>query len=242
MGQQAGLPAPRDRALFPHLSEACHCELGVADPWRNVGMAQDARLAKSFDLVTTLQREDGDWVNQHHLDGTHAPYTKWTRSCPYATFHAAAALHASRNPRHRETLPKALRFLVWHLSAKPEADIRRPFYHGHQTLRELLMLSELGICLADRPVRVLLDWLPGMYVPGDGRFRYNGKPIAKHTARTDKVAPRALKYWVHHVIEDDWLTYHALRILARTEAGNRKECSELPHPVTVCPPPPRLAS
>jgi hypothetical protein len=182
-----------------------------------VGMAQDPRLAKSFDLVAALQREDGGWVNQHHLDGTHAPYTKWTRSCPYATFHAAAALHASRNPRYHEPLRRALRFLVWHLGTKPESDIQRPFYHGHQTVRELLMLSEMRIGLEDPPVRVLLNWLAGMYVPDDGRFRYNGKPIGKHTARADKVAPRALKYWVYHVIEDDWLTYHALRILVKIQ-------------------------
>ena len=143
------------------------------------------------------------------LVGVLAAVTAFTG--PARGYHAAAALYHSGLPAHREPLRRALEFLVWHMSLKDDETICRPFYHGHVPVKELLMLSEMRVGLSERAVRVMLDYLSGMFDPGKGHFRY--RPAAGRRRRGDPTA-RALKYRLHHLMEDDWLTYYGLRILS----------------------------
>jgi len=178
----------------------------------SVGMGADPRLRKSFDLLVRWQREDGGWVQEGHRDGTAAPYKIWNRSCPWVTSFATKALFHSSKPEHREATLKALRFLLWHLDQKGEQDVRRFFWHGHDAVRELLMFSEMGFNPSQRSIKILLDWLEGMYSPDEGAFHYQGKPISKMRVRQDGADPRVMKYRLFHLIEDDWLTYWMTRI------------------------------
>ena len=115
------------------------------------------------------------------------------------------ALYHSGRPECREALCRGLEFLVWHLSQKPEAEIRSFFFHGHNTIRELVVLSELSVGLTQPPVRALLDWLAGMYRPDEAHFSYDGrKPTSS--------SPGRQRYSLYHLVDDDWLTYYATRI------------------------------
>jgi hypothetical protein len=109
-------------------------------------------------------------------------------------------------------LIKALDFLVWHLSTKQAGEIQRFFYHGHSTIHELLMFTELNVGLAEKPVQALLEWLMTMYHAEEGCFRYSGISISKYSRRKDGMDSRVAKYRLYHLIEDDWLTYYATRI------------------------------
>lgn len=111
-----------------------------------------------------------------------------------------------------EALSRGIGFLLWHLDQKPEDEIRRFFWHGQDTVRELLMFSETGVDPTQRSVQVLLDWLEDMYDPATAHFSYRGKPISKMSRREDGATPRVMKYRTYHLIEDDWLTYHMTRI------------------------------
>jgi hypothetical protein len=51
-----------------------------------------------------------------------------------------------------------------------------------------------------------------MYCPGEGCFKYTGKPMSKYSRRKDGMDSRVAKYRLYHLIEDDWLTYYATRI------------------------------
>lgn len=168
-------------------------------------------LKKSYDLLVSWQRSDGGWVHQRHKEEFN-----WTRSCPWVTHHAAAALYHSQRPEYQDALRKSLKFLVWHLSLKKDHEIRRFFYRGHSMVRELLMFSETGIGMDEHSVRVVLEWLLSMYDSTDGRFRYRGKPISKHTWREDGATAQVLKYRLYHLIKDDWLTYYMTRIAVNT--------------------------
>ena len=75
--------------------------------------------------------------------------------------------------------------------------------------------SAAGVDPEQRSVRILLDWLEGMYHPEKAQFNYEGKPVSKMSLREDGATPRVLKHRLYHVIEDDWLTYHATRIESR---------------------------
>lgn len=176
------------------------------------GMGNDERLRKSFDLIKRWQREDGGWVQEGHRDGTAAPYKIWNRSCPWVTYFATSALYYCQNPNHQGSLTKGINFLLWHLGQKQEQDIMRFFWHGHDTIRELLMFSQNRIEPTQRPVRVLLHWLEHMYRPEIGCFRYNGKPLSKMSRREDGATPHVMRYRLHHLIEDDWFTYYMTRI------------------------------
>jgi len=190
------------------------CDLSVyLTAFGSVGMAADSRLRPSWDLLVKWQREDGGWINQKHKEERN-----WTRSCPAVTGGAVAALFHSSDPGHKAPLRRGLEFLVWHLSTKDDVEIRRFFYHGHKMVKEMLMLSETGVGVSQRPVRVVLDWLMTMYEQGEGCFRYKGKPISKYTWHQDAAEPRTLKYVLYHVIEDDWLTYYMTRIAANLAA------------------------
>jgi hypothetical protein len=189
----------------------CHFALYLLALAR-VGMGNDPLLTKSFDLLSRWQREDGGWLKDEHRDGTAAPYKVWNRSCPWSSFHAVSAYYHANIPDYKETLEKGLKFLLWHLSSKDEIDICQMYYHGHSPVRELMMFSETGIGLDQRPVQALLEWLMTMYQPLKGHFRYNGKAVSKYSAKKDGVSPRVMKYRLYHLIEDDWLTYYMICI------------------------------
>jgi hypothetical protein len=177
------------------------CELGIyLVALGKVGMGKDPRLKRSYGLLLRWQREDGGWVAQKHKEERN-----WTRSCPASSHGGAMALYHSRRPEHEQALRKALGFLVWHLSIKREDEIRRFFYHGHNMVKELLALSELGVGLKERPVRMLLDWLAGMRRPHEAHFSFSGRRPTKSSRGWER-------YHSYHLVEDDWLTYYATRI------------------------------
>ncbi len=189
------------------------CRMSIQlDGLAKVMMGKDGRLKKSFDLIKKWQREDGGWVQEGHRDGTASPYKIWSRSCPWVTHFVTSALYHSCNPNHKEALSKGINFLLWHLDQNPEYAIRRFFWHGHNTVRELLMFSETGVSPKQRSVHVLLSWLEEMYRSKVEHFRYYGKPISKMRRRQDGVTPLVMKYRLYHLIEDDWFTYYMTRI------------------------------
>jgi hypothetical protein len=177
-----------------------------------VGAAGDPRVRRGLDVLLSWQREDGGWVQEGHRDGTVAPYKMWTRSCPWVTFFTCSALHASRLPEYRKALRRGLSFIVWHLNQKKTSDTRRFFWHGHEPVRELVMLAENGFGRDEPAIENLLVWLERMYQPETGSYLYNGKPISKMTLREDGGNPRVMKYRLHHLIEEDWLTYWMTRV------------------------------
>jgi len=177
-----------------------------------VGAADDPRVRKGFNVLLNWQREDGGWVQEGHKDGTVAPYQIWTRSCPWVTFYTCAALHASRLPEHREPLKRGLGFILWHLNQKKKDDLRRFFWHGHEPVKELVMLAENGFGRDEPAIDNLLGWLETMYNPATGSYRYNSKSLSKMTIKEDGGDPRVMKYRLYHLIEEDWLTYWMTRV------------------------------
>jgi hypothetical protein len=171
------------------------------------GCGGDERARRGFRALVAAQRPDGGWVSSRCLAEKH-----WTRSCPFASYHSALALYSLNDARYRENLIKALDFLVWNLSIKSEEEIRRFFYHGQSTVHEMLMFSELKVGLDSRPVQILLDWFGSMYAPGEGVFRYAGKPVSQYSLRRDGMDARVAKYRLYHLAEDDWLTCYLTRI------------------------------
>jgi hypothetical protein len=177
-----------------------------------VGAANDKRVRKGFDVLLRWQREDGGWVQEGHKDGTVAPYKLWTRSCPWVTYFTCTALHSGRLPEHREPLRRGLDFILWHLNQKKRADLRRFYWHGHEPVKELVMLAESGFSRDEPALENILEWLEAMYRPETGSYRYNGKPISKMTIKEDGGDPRVMKYRLYHLIEEDWLTYWMTRV------------------------------
>jgi hypothetical protein len=177
-----------------------------------VGSANDPRVKKGFDVLLRWQREDSGWVQEGHREGTVAPYKIWTRSCPWVTFFTCSALHASHLSEYREQLRRGLGFILWHLNQKKKDDIRRFYWHGHEPIRELIMLSENGFSRDEPVIANLLDWLETIYIEKTGSYRYNGKPISKMTLREDGGDPRVMKYRLYHLAEEEWLTYWMTRI------------------------------
>lgn len=169
-----------------------------------VGAIENPRVKKAFDLLLNWQREDGGWASE-----THSKNENWTRSCPFASCHAALALYYSKKAEYHQQLKKALTFLINHLSGKPQAEIQRFFYHGHTIIHELLMFSELKIGLETKAVNSLLNWLSTMYLPNKSHFKYNGKPTSKYNRKEDYMDSRVAKYRLFQLIEDDWLTYYS---------------------------------
>jgi hypothetical protein len=174
-----------------------------------VGLQDDVRVKRGYEVLLGSQREDGGWVYPGHFRERN-----WTRSCPASSYGATLALYYSKNEGYRNRLIKALEFLVWHLSTKQAQEIQRFFYHGHSTVHELLMFSELQVGLEEKPVQAMLEWLMAMYRPDEGCFKYTGKPISQYSRRKDAMDSRVAKYRLYHLIEDDWLTYYATRIAA----------------------------
>jgi hypothetical protein len=172
-----------------------------------VGFQNDERVKRGYAALLGAQREDGGWISPFC-----ASQHNWTRSCPFSSYGATLALYCAKNEEYRKPLIKALEFLVWHLSTKQAEEIRRFFYHGHSTIHELLMLTELKVGLEAKPVQVLLDWLMTMYDVDAGCFKYAGKPISQYSRRKDGMDSRVSKYRLYHLIEDDWFTYYGTRI------------------------------
>jgi hypothetical protein len=188
---------------FESPSESAPCELSTyLRALGSVGMTEDPRLAKSYDLLVKWQRDDGGWVLQRHLEERFK-----TRSCPDSTHGAAVVLHQWSRPEHESTLRKALAFLIWHLSLKGTQKLHRFIFRGHDFLKEMLMLSDLGVGLEERPVQAILDWLMSMYDAERGCFHYSGQK-----SKASDLGPAAAKYRLFQRIEDDWLTYHVTRI------------------------------
>ena len=177
-----------------------------------VGAASAPRVRRGFDVLLRWQREDGGWVQEGHKDGTVAPYKIWTRSCPWVTFFTCTALHASRITEYREPLRRGLGFILWHLNQKKRVDIQRFFWHGHEPVRELVMLAENGFSRDEPAIENLLCWLETMYNEKTGSYRYKGKPISRMTLREDGGDSRVMKYRLFHLVEEEWLTYWMTRI------------------------------
>jgi len=202
--------------LLEHLLDAVRKDKNAFGPCRltqymiALGLVErtsDARARKGYEILLRTQRDDGGWVWSAHYEMYH-----WTRSCPYPTYGAVAALYYSRNPAYRSALVQGMKFLLWHLGTKQDKELRSFFYHGHSILHELAMFSEYGLGLDQRPVRIILKWLKEMYHPDEGCFRYDGKPVSKYTNRADGMDPRVAKYRLYHIIEPDWLTYRLTKV------------------------------
>ena len=169
----------------------------------SVNFIDDVKIEKGYKVLLCLQHKDGGWV-----DPRHSEQLGWSRSCPFSTYHAVMALYHSKNSAYKEALIRGIRFILWHLSTKKDCDLRQFYYHGHTTVRELVIFSELGIGLQTRAVRTILRWLMAMYDAEEGCFRYTGKPISKFSKEEDGIDSRVAKYRFYHMIENDWLTYH----------------------------------
>lgn len=165
------------------------------------------RIKQGYQLLLNSQREDGGWALDMHFR-----QRNWTRSCPWSTYHAASALYYSKNKTYYSALVKALKFLIWHLSTKSDNERCRFFYHGHSTVHELMMFSDLQIGPKEKPIHVILEWLMSMYHENEAHFKYNGKPVIKYSLRQDGMDARVAKYRLYHLIEDDWLTYYMTKI------------------------------
>ena len=174
-----------------------------------VAPLSDRRLERGYRRLLSAQREDGGWVLEFHLQERN-----WTRSCPASTSNAVQALSAANCPRFEPAVRKGLEFLMRHLSTKESEEIEKFYYRGHSTVHELLMLSQYGIGVNERPFHVLINWLMSMYRIEEACFRYAGKPVSRYRRRSDGMDSRVAKYRLFHLIEDDWLTYYGTRICA----------------------------
>jgi hypothetical protein len=184
------------------------CDQGVyLTALGKVGMGGDPRLDASYDLLVRWQREDGGWVTQKHK-----VERNWCRSCPASTGGVVSAFYFSGRDSLREPLLRGLEFQVWHWAQKPQDEIRRFFYHGHNTLRELLMLVELNTHTEKRSVRQLLEWLASMYQEKEHCFRCP-QPT------TQGLSAQVAKYRLYHLTDPDWLSYYAARIAAALLPG-----------------------
>ena len=173
----------------------------------SVGFVDDEKVEKGYEFLLSRQCDDGGWVYPRH-----AEQMGWTRSCPFSSYHATMALYFSKNPDYRRALKKGAKFLLRHLSTKKRRDLEQLYYHGHSTVRELAMFSELGIGLRTIAVQTILKWLMTMYDAEQGCFKYAGKPVSKYTNKQDGIDSAVAKYRFYHLIETDWLTYHMTRI------------------------------
>jgi hypothetical protein len=219
------------------LAENC-CGL-YAIPLRacaSVGLTRDERIQGGWGQLVHCQRSDGGWLNPNHLPDARTPSTTqgrwpWERSCAWGSTFAAQALFYSENPQHKPALRAALEFILWHLSQKDEAHIQNWVYHGHNTVKELLMFSAAGMDMNAKPIPALLDWLKGYYSPQEGHFRAVEQPVTNFPRQISaimkaysnrygeaywgtipKVSAPILRYQIFHLVEDDWLTYTAARI------------------------------
>jgi hypothetical protein len=212
----------------------------------SVGMGEDERIRENWRWLGLCQRKDGGWLNPNHLAGSPSPSTTqgrwpWDRSCAWGSNFAVEAFYYSPNPQHLPAFRASLEFMLWHLSQAKDGPVQTWVYHGHNTVKELLMASQVGVGLDSAAVQALLAWLKGYYRPEEGMFRTQEKPIpdfVRHISAiykdfaqkygpdfwesVSKTGQPVLRYHLYHLVEDDWLTYYLTRIaknLARQE-GN----------------------
>jgi len=79
----------------------------------SVGFTDGDNVQKGYRVLMCMQHKDGGWVWPVHYEKM-----KWTRSCPYSSYHHAMAFYYSRDPAYQEALVRGLEFIVWHLSTK----------------------------------------------------------------------------------------------------------------------------
>jgi hypothetical protein len=202
----------------------------------SVGMAADERLGGGWEWLARCQRKDGGWLNPNHLADSPTPSKTsgrwpWDRSCVWGSTFAIQALFYTESPQYRHALTAGLEFLLWHYAQQNKEAIQTWIYHGHNTVKELLMFSEAGLELCSPPVQALLDWLMSYYRPDEGMFRTQEKPIpdfnrqisaimkdfegrygADYWPTVAKASAPVLRYQLYHLVEDDWLTYYLTRI------------------------------
>lgn len=184
----------------------------IMDALSRVGASSDPRFHLSIERLVSWQREDGGWLNEGHRDGSMSPYKVWDRSCPWSSYFALSTLYYSNLPEYREVFKKTLKFQLWHIEQKPENDVRGVFYHGHEPIQEMIMLSDLHIGLQNPQFNNLLSWLERMYDPKKSHFKYSEPKNERNIKRSDRVSKEVMKYRSFHQIEDDWLTYNIMRI------------------------------
>ena len=216
----------------------------------SVGMAADESLQGEWDWLTLCQRTDGGWLNPNHLADSPTPSkTKgrwpWNRSCAWGSFFAVQALFYADPSKDNQALSAALEFMRWHLSQKDLKHIQTWVYHGHNTVKELLMFSEAGFDMSAQPIQALLDWLKGYYRADEGVFRTQEKPIPGYVRQLSAIvadfkdaygpdywdtialtSPPVLRYHLYHLVEDDWLTYHLTRIALNLSPEANARCIE----------------
>ena len=189
------------------------CRMNIMmDGLSRVGASKDPRYESSIKRLIMWQREDGGWLSEGHKDGSNAPYKIWDRSCPWSSYFALSALYHSNLSKYKEELIHALNFQLWHLEQKNEIEIRKTFFHGHEPIDELKMLTDLHLGLESNQIKNLIQWLKEMYEPELNHFRFKNQKKFKPVKRADKVSKQVMKYRNFHLIEDDWLTYHILKI------------------------------
>lgn len=171
----------------------------------SVGAQEEERVQRGYEYLLGVQREDGGWALSQHIRER-----GWTRSCPWSTGHAAAALYQKKDKSCTGELIRALQFLVRHLSGKTPEEMCRFFYHGHNTVEEMLMVSEYRVGLDTEAVQTVMKWLMSMY-RGD-HFEYQGKRVSAYTQKEDAMDAAVARYRLYHRIESDWLTYDMTRI------------------------------
>jgi hypothetical protein len=235
LGVQSSPPDPSRVQAAP----AANCCGLYAIPLRalaSVGMAADERLQGAWKWLIRCQRADGGWLNPNHLADSPTPSKTrgrwpWDRSCAWGSFYAVQALFYAGDTAPRRALPDALAFLQWHLLQQDPRHVRTWVYHGHNTVKELLMFSATGFDLRQPPFLGLLEWLKGYYRPDEGVFRTQEKPIpnflrhvsavrrafeeevgAGYWETIAKTSAPVLRYHLYHLVEDDWLTYYLIRI------------------------------
>lgn len=251
MLQQLG----RDAGVLGLPSSGVNCCGLAAIPLRafaSVGMAGDERLQAGWARLGGCQRDDGGWLNPHHLADSATPsQTKgrwpWQRSCAWGSFYAVQALYYAGPAHAPGALPRALAFLRWHLSQKDSQHMRTWVYHGHNIVNELLMFSEAGFDLRAPPMWTLLEWLKGYYRPHEGVFRTQEQPIpdfvrhvsaivsaferqygADYWTSITKTSAPVLRYHLYHLVEDDWLTYILTKIARNMTQTRHEGASRMP--------------
>ena len=141
------------------------------------------------------------------------------------------ALYYAESPQQLQALRAGLEFLLWHYSQQNIDNIQTWVYHGHNTVKELLMFSAAGLDMNAPTVQALLNWWYRYYRPDEGMFRTQEMPIPDFTRHisaimkdfedrygadywpgTAKVSAPVLRYQLYHLVEDDWLTYTLTRI------------------------------
>lgn len=213
----------------------------------SVGLAGDPAVAAGWSRLIANQRDDGGWLDPRHLADsppgercTTRGRWPWDRSCAWGTWWAVEALYFARGsiPAAAPALRRSLAFLLDHLSRKEPRDYTGWVYHGHSPVKELLMCLEAGFDPRHPVLAAWLEWLRGMRRPDEGCFRASARPqpdfvrlagdlwreqeaerSGEYWRKTAKVGAPVLRYYLYHLAEDDWLTYHALRIAAAADPG-----------------------